>query len=264
MEYVEAAQGRDMAGLRLALTVGVPGPWGESAKKVFEYKGIDYTPVAQYPSEPNHDLVDWTGIRNAPVAVLDDEPGRSNYQDIVALAERLKPEPALLPEGFDERLCCVGISNEICGEGGFGWSRRIMMSSPKPEVLAREDVQRALATRPEMNREVMARAYGGPRVEHAQATRRVVQILDGLAARLAAQQAAGSPYFVGDAVTACDIQWACFSAMLVPLPHKVNPMPEWLRFSYGHLGDIDPSDYPILLAHRDLMFEQHLGLPLDF
>ncbi len=30
-EYLDVAEARDLPGLRLALTVGVPGPWGEVA-----------------------------------------------------------------------------------------------------------------------------------------------------------------------------------------------------------------------------------------
>ena len=98
MKYVGAADARNMPGLRLALTVGLPGPWGESAKKIFEYKGISYVPVAQYASGANEDLVAWTGHRNVPVAVWEGEPGRANYLDIVALAERLEPEPTIIRE----------------------------------------------------------------------------------------------------------------------------------------------------------------------
>ena len=58
MDYREADEARELPGLKLVLTAGVPGPWGESAKKVLEYKGIDYVPVAQHASRPNEALVD--------------------------------------------------------------------------------------------------------------------------------------------------------------------------------------------------------------
>ena len=127
MDYLDPADARNLPGLKLVLTVGVPGPWSESAKNILEYKGIDYLPVAQHASRENEDLVAWTGIRNAPVVVWENEPPRSNYQDIVALAERLKPEPRLLPADPDARALCFGISAEICSEGGFGWKRRHVM-----------------------------------------------------------------------------------------------------------------------------------------
>ena len=118
---------------------------------------------------------------------------------------------------------------------------------------------------PRLDRATMARAYGGSQAEVENAPRYLGRMLDNLAARLEAQRREGSPYFVGDGVTACDIHWACFSALLDPLPHEVNPMPDWLRVSYSYLGPVlEPHRHPILIEHRDHMFDAHLRLPLDF
>ena len=259
MKYVEAADARNLPGLRLALTVGVPGPWGESAKKIFEYKGISYVPVAQYASPANEDLVAWTGYRNAPVAVWEDEPGRANYLDIVALAERLKPEPTIIPRDPNDRQTCFGISAAICGEEGWGWKRRIIMGQ-RPR-----DNGPPTLTNPGLNRKVMRLAYGGSEAQAAIAANYLAEMLDNFAQRLIRQRARGSNYFVGDSLSACDIHWACFSALLEPLPHEVNPMPDWLRLSYAWLGPVlERHSHQILLEHRNTMFERHLGLPLDY
>ncbi len=254
-----------MSGLRLALTIGVPGPWGESAKKVFEFKGLSYVPVAQHAGEDNDDLVAWTGIRNAPVAVWNDEPGRANFQDIVALADRLAPDAApLVPEDPALRVQCLGISAEICGEGGFGWTRRVAMADVPRELYAAapQTPDRLPPLKPSSN---MARAYRPSAAERERAQTRVAQTLDHLAGLLEAQQRRGSNYFVGAEVSACDIHWACFSALLEPLPDDVNPMPGWLRVSYSYLGEeVEAHKHPILLEHRNRMFERHLGLPLDY
>lgn len=45
MEYLEPEIARNRSGLRLVLTAGVPGPWGEAAKSIFSLKGIDFLPV---------------------------------------------------------------------------------------------------------------------------------------------------------------------------------------------------------------------------
>jgi len=257
VDYTSPAEAREMPGMRLALTVGVPGPWSESAKKIFEYKGIPYVPVAQIASEPNEDLVAWTGIRNAPVAVWEDEPARSNYMDILTLAERIKPEPSLIPEDPEARQICFGISADICGEGGWGWKRRVIMQQ-RP----REDDPK-LAVR--LNQKTMRLAYNSSNAEAQIAAEYLARMLDNFAARLTNQQKAGSDYFVGETPTACDIHWACFSALFDPLPHEVNPMPDWLRLSYGWLGPVlESHKHQILLDHRDMMFERHLGLPLDY
>ena len=129
MKYYEVAEAKDMGGLRLVLTAMVPGPWGESAKKILDYKQIPYIPVAQHAGKENEDLVAWTGIRNAPNAMYEDEAPRTGWYDILMLAERLAPERPLLPARSEERAEVLGICAEICGEWGFGWARRAMMGT---------------------------------------------------------------------------------------------------------------------------------------
>ena len=42
-------------------------------------------------------------------------------------------------------------------------------------------------------------------------------------------------------------------------------MPDWLRVSYSYLGPVlEHHKHQILLDHRDYLFSEHLGLPLDF
>ncbi len=251
MNYVEPKDARAMKGLRLALTVGVPGPWSESAKRIFEFKKIPYVAVAQQAARANEDLVAWTGFRNAPVAVFDDQPAKANWADILALAERIKPEPALLPKGED-RLIAWGLSAEICAEGGLGWNRRLSM------MLASEKAGAGWGGR-------MNASYGDTLENVTAAPARVAEILRMLAARLHAQAARGSDYFVGASISAPDIHWACFSQLLVPLPQAVNPMPDFLRAAYGGISEVERAALdPILLAHRDRIFDKVIGLPLDY
>src|ERR1700720_4773993 len=117
MKYYTVAEARGMCGLRLVLTMGVPGPWGEAAKGILHVKRIPFIPVGQHSGESNTELVEWTGIRNAPVAIFDQERPRDNWLNILTLAERLQAQPPLLPDSSEERAVVVGISNEICGEG---------------------------------------------------------------------------------------------------------------------------------------------------
>ncbi|MDD9926044.1 MAG: hypothetical protein OXR03_09450, partial [Rhodospirillaceae bacterium] len=69
MDYVPIAEARNQPGLRLVMNKGVPGPWSQSAKYVFEVKSIPYVPVAQLGGTPNDELYDWTGHRNAPIDI---------------------------------------------------------------------------------------------------------------------------------------------------------------------------------------------------
>lgn len=104
MDYCKVTDAKRLTGLRLVLTAHVPGPWGESAKKIFEYKSVPYVPVAQYAGQENAELVAWAGIRNAPIALFDDEPPRTGWYDILMLGERLEPAKPLLPASSEQRV----------------------------------------------------------------------------------------------------------------------------------------------------------------
>lgn len=258
-DYVDPEQARDLPGLRLVLTTGVPGPWGEAAKSIFYVKKISYTRVRQEGGLTNDALVDWTGQANAPQAVLDDEPARSGWAEILFLAERMSPDPMLIPSDPRERALAFGLAHEICGEDGFGWNRRLqllhpMMSMPDADTNPALESVRRLAAR---------YGYGPERV--AAADRRVSEILGLFSEQLAAQKKAGSDFLVGSQLSAVDIYWATFAAMLRPLPPEQCPMPDMLRAAYG---GITPATEAVLdealIDHRDQIYERYLELPLVF
>ena len=85
-----------------------------------------------------------------------------------------------------------------------------------------------------------------------------------LTAQLQGQKAQGSPYFVGDTLTAIDIYWAAFAALLEPLPDDVCAMPAGLRSQY-HVTDenVRVDGDAILLDHRNFIYETTLELPID-
>ena len=63
--YVTAAEARSMPGLRIAFSAGMPGPWGEAVRCIFDIKKIDYVPVMQVIGEANEELQAWTGQSSA-------------------------------------------------------------------------------------------------------------------------------------------------------------------------------------------------------
>lgn len=259
MDYVEPAQAKDLPGLRLALTTGVPGPWGEAAKAVFHVKGLDYAPVRQTATESNDDLVAWTGFRNAPQAVYGDEPARIGWEEILALAERLAPEPALVPRDERERALAMGLCHALCSEDGLGWNRRLQLLAPMLSVPDAETNPALAGTR------VLGHDYGWTPEATTRANDRIVSIVRLFAEQLAEQHAAGREYLVGDALGAVDLYWATFCALLRPLPAEQCPMPDMLRVAYGTTTpETDAVLDERLLAHRDLVYERHLSLPLDF
>ncbi|MEX2205528.1 MAG: hypothetical protein WEF50_04795 [Myxococcota bacterium] len=251
MNYVEVEEAIGLPGLRLVLSAGVPGPWGESAKYILHAKRIPYTAVRQLAGTESEALRRWTGQSNAPIAVYGSESPRSGWAEILALAERLAPEPSLVPEDPAQRVRMFGLSHEICAEGGFGWQRRLMLIA-------------ALGTGNDVTR-TLARRYGYNDAATAAAPGRTAEILLLLSKQLRAQRALGSPYFVGERLSALDLYWAAFALMLEPLGDDHCKLHPRLRESYA-LRDaaVRAAADEILLEHRDFIYRTHLALPLDF
>lgn len=253
MEYVSIAEAVELPGLRLVLTAGVPGPWGEAAKAIFHVKGIAYVPVRQQAGEEDEALLRWTRQTGAPAAMYEGERPRCGWSEILLLAERLAPEPRLVPADPSLRALMFGLCHEICGEDGFGWSRRLMIFDS------------FMRDRPADPANPLAWKYGYTPEAAAAATARVAEITNLLAARLREQRAASTRFFVGNALSAVDLYWATFAAMLSPLPPESCPMPDWMRPLYALADDAEGVEIdPILLEHRDFIYETYLPLPMDF
>ena len=218
MEYLDVASARQRPGLRLALTAGGPGPWSEAAKYVFAVKKIPFTPVRQASAEPNEELFAWSGHRNAPIAIFDEERPRASWSEILLLAERLSPQPPLLPEDAADHALALGLAHELCGEEGLGWARRLTMTHALLSRCAREG-------KPGGRMAYIGSLYGYTPENGERAVDRVVAVLEMLAARLRAQRAAGQSHLVGSALSAPDLYWAAFAAMFSPLPAELCRCP---------------------------------------
>lgn len=254
MQYKTVAEAKDLPGLRLALTAGGPAPWSQAAKSILHVKKIPYAPVAQHGGQANEELVAWTGHRNAPVAMYNNEPARTGWYEILLLAERLAPTPSLLPSQVDDRALMIGLSNELCGEEGFTWQARHIMFGALLKTQGE-----AFKNNP------MVHAYGYSAQNAAAAPAKMIPILEALAARLHRQREAGSQYFIGKQLTALDLYWANMSQIIDPYPPEKNPMPDFFRQIWAPVrAAIESAIDPILITHRDFIFAQHLTLPLDF
>jgi hypothetical protein len=254
MDYLTVEDAIDAPGLRLVLTAGVPGPWGESAKAILSYKGIAFTPVLQEGGGENQALRAWTGQTSAPVAILEDLPPVSHWLDLLMLAERLAPEKPLVPANITDRALVLGLSALIAGVDGFGWNRRLhmlapMMTLPQPPEIAIR----------------LGRKYGWTEQANSLATLRLAAISRELDSLLAQQAQRGSDYLVGHVVSAADFYWANFAGMVKPLGPQDNPMSDYMRATYQATDkDILACVTDRLEAHRDMMYQQHIALPLDF
>lgn len=212
LRYLSVEQAIRHPGLRIVLVQGMPSPWSQSAKTFFELKGLDYVAAPYVVGGTNDEVVAWSGQNSAPVVAWQDEPPIHRWIDILNLVERLAPEPALLPSDARERALVIGLSNEICGELGIGWNRRLEMfaaameSGAPPEGIAR-----------------MSAKYGYRRADAERAAVRTAASLRALAAQLHAQYERGVEFFVGDRLSALDVYWTAFANLLAPLPKEQCP-----------------------------------------
>ena len=257
MDYLTVAEAKQKSGLRLALSVGGPFAYGQAAKSVLEVKGIPYSAVAQLPGQSNDDLFAWTGFRNAPVAIYENESPKGDWAKILYLAESIAPLPRLIPKDTVERALMFGLGHKICSENGFAWSCRFILIQAMLGH-GKQSPSRQLG-------EILAKRYAYSEQAVSEAPTRATEILSMLAWQLEIQADAGSGYFVGNDLSAADIYWATFASMVAPLPNQVCPLDDDGRAAFEGLGRLVEIDqYPGLIEHRDMVYRHHLKLPLDF
>lgn len=254
IRFVSVEEAMERSGLRMVVVSNIPSPWGEAAKGIFHLKGIDCLAVRL--TYDNDTLKAWLGgQRSGPVAFYDKEPARSGWSEILLLAERLAPTPALLPVDPTHRALVFGLAHELCAEGGLGWSRRLQ--------LVHVGLQNAGGFN-ERASKYLGRKYGYALERSASYGARVIELLGMFAARLKAQAAVGSRYYVGDSLTAIDIYSATFCAMFRPLPDTQCPMDPLTRAAFETIdAQTEAALDPVLFAHRDMMYAEHLALPLS-
>jgi glutathione S-transferase len=253
VEYVSFEDARDRAGLRMVVVPGVPSPWGEAAKGILHMKRIPW--VAVRLDSSSDAMAEWTGQRSGPVAIYDNQAPRGGWAEILLLAERLSEKPALLPARPAERALAMGLSHEICGEMGLGWCRRLV--GVHAGLTGGDGFPKGAAL-------YLAPKYGYRAEEADTCAARVVALLEMLSSYLRAQREAGNRYYLGDAPSAVDVYSATFMALFKPLPPEQCPMAEAMRPAFESLDDATAKALdPILIEHRDFMYQTHLELPLS-
>lgn len=254
MNFLSIAELRTQQGLRLVIVQGAPSPWGQAAKAMIEYKGLSYVAGLQIPRADNEELMAWAGTNSGPVIAWNEDKPINNWLDILNLLERLAPDRALLPTERALRAEVVGLGNEICGELGLGWNRRLSLYRP---ALSSTEAPAATAR--------IAQKYGYNDDDVSQTVSRQVAALELLAQRLEAQQSRGSDFLVGDSLTAVDFYWAAFSTIYVLPPAEQVPIEEARRPMFESIEpEVSAALVPSLLAHRDRMLQQHFKLPMEF
>lgn len=255
IRYVDPQVAREARGVRLIVSGILPSPWSEAAKAIFHVARVPVLGVRWRRGDD--ELRSWTGAHNLPVVLYDDEPPRTGWAEILALAERLGGGGwSLVPPDPERRVRHHGLVHELAAEGGVGWcSRLVMLDGSLASQGARSfplPVARYLAGK-----------YGySP--ERAQAARR--RVVEGLAlcdAQLARSQAAGGRYMMGEEPSALDLFVATFLTTMLFDEGACPMMRPELRPAFAYLTEQLASDVPsALAAHRAFLFREHLPYPI--
>jgi glutathione S-transferase len=247
------------SGLRLMTIAGVPSPWSEAVKGILHVKGLEYRSFDQ-TGEDGGALQEWTRQDSKPVLVWNDERPATGWAEILHLAERLQRSPRLIPEDPVDRTLMFGFSHELCGEMGLGWAYRVLMVE-----VGHGNENDSPVGFPNAVVEMLAHKYGWSEGMAAVAKPRVIEILDDLDRQLARQQELGRQFLIGERLSAVDIYWAAFCAILNPLPDDQCPMIDFIRTAYTCRDEeIIESLSERLLQHRDDIYTNHLELPVSW
>lgn len=269
LNYVPIAEARKMSGLRVVLgAYPIPGPWRESCKGILHVKGLQYTCVQSSDAgasdlaigmdNSQSELIAWTGQASAPVIAYNDELPRSKWYDQLSLAERLAPNPPLIPSNIDERILMFGLANELLGENGLVWLKRHLMVHEPLTSLPADDEQRGFWI-------FLGNKYGYSAEAADAAGYKIAEILDVFDNQLASQRTKGSRYLIGEQLSALDIYWSAACGLLSPMEEARCPMFDGFRGPYGNSHPaIAKSLSKELIAHRDFIYDKHLELPIIF
>jgi glutathione S-transferase len=191
-----------------------------------------------------------------PVLLVPGEPLRTHWSDILEAAERLgaaRGSPSLVPADADARARLFGLAHELLGENGLVWSQRLLVIHRGLETEGKEGFALRIA-------QFLAPKYGyapggadGARARIRASFDRWARLLEGRA------------YVLGDRLTALDITLATSIGLLAPMPEDrcpgTHPM---VRHAFATASpELAKEIPPVLVAHRDRVYEKHLELPVQ-
>jgi glutathione S-transferase len=243
------------SGLRVApVRAGLPSPWSEFARACFHVKRIPYSLVDARDADRSFASVKTlTGQESLPIVFWNDERPRSNWLEQLTLAERISADPRLLPDDTFARAKVVGLIAELCSDAGFGWHRRVMM-------IGRLLTETAFGERERNIGQYLAKKYQHNTDSVEASTKRCEEIIS----TFAGLRTTDHEYLLGPNLTALDLAWAAFAALIQPLPEDLCPMkPLWRDlYTWTPFATLGPR-VKALLSLRERIYADLLPLPID-
>jgi len=241
--------------LRVApVRAGVPSPWSEFIRACFNVKRVSFSLVdARDADRSLASLKKLTGQESLPVVFWKDERPRSDWLEQLLLSERISAEPRLLPDDAHERATVIGLIAELCSEAGLGWHRRIMM------------IERLLTEPRFSERERGVGRYLAAKYRHStDSVEKSIRRCEDILAVFADLRTNARDYLIGSSLTALDLAWAAFAAMIQPLSEELCPMKPLWRDLYTWMPQATaPNRVHALLAHREKVYRDWLPLPVE-
>jgi glutathione S-transferase len=253
--WLTLEQALSASGLRVApVRAGLPSPWSEFVRACFHVNRIPYSLVDARDADRSFTAVKTlTGQESLPVVFWNDERPRANWLEQLILAERISLEPRLLPHDPFERAKVVGLVAELCSEAGFGWHRRVMMIARLLTEPGFDERERGIG-------QYLSKKYRHDTDSVAASTKRCEEII----LTFAGLRSAGAEYLLGPTLTALDLAWTAFAALIEPLPEDLCPMKPLWRNLYTWMPSMTPHHtLEALLAHRARIYRSLLPLPVD-
>jgi hypothetical protein len=233
----------------------VPSPWSEATKGLFRIADVPVLAVRR--GRDAAEITAWTGVDKRPGRV---SRGRAGAHKLGGdhHARRAAGRPRRGdPEELGARVEAMGLFHEIAGEHGIGWNARLAMIDVSITSEGKHGFPLPVG-------QYLARRYGYTPDAAARGRARIERQLHALCDRLRAQQALGHTYLGGPRVSALDVYLATFLTPLSDItPEECPQLEPALRRAFGSAHDAFGSLVPAeLRAHRQRVFERHLGWPI--
>lgn len=253
-EYVSVSVAQSAAGLRLIAPRAIPSPWSEAVKGMLTVCDLPWLGI--YLDQKDEQQFAWSGRRDAPVLFDQQQAPLHHWRDIMLRLQQLSASDRLLPEDKKMRQQVLTWCGFFADPQGLGWYRRLL------------GVKRGLAGErggysPGISH-YLGKKYGYQQQLDGHYEGWVVERLQQLAQQLRQQQKLNSHYLIGQRLTAADIYCAAFSALFSPLPESQCAMLAPLRQVFEYLSDAEQQALdPLVLQHRDYIYQHYLSLPLS-
>jgi len=253
VNYIGLSQAQAATGVRMIVPQGVPSPWSEAAKALLWLRAIPWQAV--YLDQRDEDMARWSGRRSAPVLFYNQQAPLYRWHDIVAFTQQHGSGQSLVPDEPQQQQQVMAWCQRLCDARGLGWNRRL--------IGVDKGLKGEAGGYPEFIARYLGKKYGYDAAQAHRYQPAVIAELQALAQQLRQQKSQGSPFLVGTRLTIADIYLACFMAFFKPYDDSVCAMSPVLRTVFETLdAPLEKALEPILLAHRDFIYQQFLELPL--